>query len=110
MEYTSAQTLGYVTMNATLKEILRNLKRHRGTAPWYEPAREPATGEVRGFKWQAPSGRTLMFLLDASGRILVTRGESGVTASEAEPIVLASNELEVMRDHYQWLAGKTSAA
>jgi len=97
-------------MNATLKEILRNLKRHRGTAPWYEPAREPATGEVRGFKWQAASGRTLIFLLDASGRVLVTRGEPGVAATDAEPIILASNELAVMRDHYQWLAGETSVS
>lgn len=92
-------------MHAILKEILRNLKRHRGNAQWQEPEREPAQGEVRGFKWSFPNGRGLTLLLQPSGEIQVTRTGPDLPEEERRKFLLASNELEKMRVLYQWAAG-----
>ncbi len=91
-------------MHAILKEILRNLKRHRGTAQWVEPEREPTVGEVRGFRWEFPSGRRLTLMLEESGQIQVTKETTGFEPLEAESLSLASNELEKLRELYRWVA------
>lgn len=92
-------------MHATLKEILRNLKRHRGTAEWREPEREPAKGEIRGFRWEFSNGRKLTLILEAPDRIQVTKDGPDLPADEPRAFALASNELEAMRALYRWAAG-----
>lgn len=92
-------------MHTVLKEILRNLKRHRGTAEWREPEREPAVGEVRGFRWEFPNGRKLTLMLDPPGRVLITKEAPDLSSEESLPSSVASNELEIMRGAYRWAAG-----
>lgn len=92
-------------MHVILKEILRNLKRHRGTAEWQEPAREPAAGEVRGFRWEFPNGRKLELLLEPPDQILVTKDAADLPPDAARTFTLSANELETMRALYRWAAG-----
>ena len=105
-EYVPRHSVNNDYMNAILKEILRNVKRHRGEMAWHEPARDPETGEVRGFKWALPNQRSLVLTLDPQANtVRVDRESPELPEAELRSYILPANDLVKIRALYRWVAG-----